>query len=124
MITLGSNIASLMAKRQLGEATHGLTLTFMRLFSGLGISHIGDTLDTDVSLYAQAIRNLNERVSALSIADNSFAQLSNIVTRIKELAEEAANGTLTCSLHDAEVQARQSSSRVGVRPVGRRYITN
>jgi flagellin len=53
---------------------------------------IADSLNADARVYGQAIRNVNDGVSALSIADGALGQLSNIVIRQKEFAEQAANG--------------------------------
>lgn len=101
-ITIGSNIASLTAQRQLGQASESLAKVSERLASGQRINRASDdaaglaiasTLNADGRILNQAIRNLNDGISAHSIADSAVSELSNIVTRLMELAEQSANGT-------------------------------
>lgn len=116
-ITLGSNIASLQAQRQLFKTEQNLSSVFERLSSGQRINRasddaaglaISESLNTDRRVFNQGIRNLNDGLSVLNIADSAVAELSGIVTRIQELAEQAANGSLSLSQRgslDAEAQA-------------------
>jgi len=57
--------------------------------AGLSIS---SKLGTDARVYTQAIRNANDTISALNIAEGGVSNASNIIGRLKELAEQAANG--------------------------------
>ncbi len=100
-ISLGQNINSLRGQRHLGQATGELRSVFERLSSGQRINKasddaaglaIADTLRTDARLYTQGIRNANDAISMHTIADAALAELSGIVTRIQELAEQSANG--------------------------------
>ncbi len=93
-ITLGSNIASLGVQRRLAEGTARLGRSFERLSSGLRINRasddaaglaISESLLTDTQVYGQAIRNGNDGISLLSIADAALADLSSIVVRMREL---------------------------------------
>lgn len=102
-ITLGSNIASARAVTRLDSVGKSLSQTFERLSSGLRINKasddaaglsIADSLNLDNRVFTQAIRNINDGVSYLSIADSALEQLSGITQRQLELAEQAANGTL------------------------------
>lgn len=101
-ITVASNIASLNAQRQLGKTSESLSATYERLSSGLRINRASDdaaglsialSLQTDARVYTQGIRNLNDGLSFLNIADGSLEQLNHITQRQLELAEQAANGT-------------------------------
>lgn len=100
-IGLRTNIAAVNAIRRLELAGRDLSSTFNRLSSGLRIVNpsddaaglsIGTSLKSDARVYAQGIRNVNDGVSVLNIAEGALGQLSNIVTRQRELAEQAANG--------------------------------
>lgn len=102
-ITINSNISSLGAQRRLELTTKELRSTFERLSSGLRITRAGDDaaglsvselLNVDSRVFGQAVRNLNDGVSALSIADSALNELSSIVIRIRELATQSANGVL------------------------------
>lgn len=116
-IRIGSNIASLTAQRRLGEADATLSKSFERLSSGQRINRasddaaglaIADDLKAKTRIYTQAIRNGNDGISLLNIADSAIEALAGIVTRIRELSEQAANGTYSNqqrSAIDAEAQA-------------------
>ena len=116
-ITLGSNIASLQVERRLAESTAGLSRSFERLSSGLRINRASDdaaglsissSLKADTRVYAQGMRNVNDGISLLAIADDALGSLSQILTREQELSEQASNGTLGGKQRlalDAEAQA-------------------
>jgi len=73
--------------------------------AGLAIS---TSLSTDRKVYDQGRKNLNDGISLLSIADGALEQLSNIVVRLSELAEQASNGALQLPQRkaiDSEAQA-------------------
>ena len=102
-ITINSNIASLNAQRRLANSTTGLRDAYSSLSSGLRINKASDdaaglaissSLSTDRRVYDQGKRNLSDGISLLSIADGALEQLSNIVVRLSELAEQASNGAL------------------------------
>ncbi len=101
-ITIGSNLASLRAQRSIADSTQRLGSVYERLSSGMRINRasddaaslaIADSLRADSRIYSQAIRNANDGLSMLSIADGAISELSKVVTRIVELAEQSANGT-------------------------------
>lgn len=90
-----------MAQRRLADASDAVGQSYARLSSGMRINSaaddaaglaIADSLRADGRIFAQGIRNLNDGISALNIAQGSLQQLSSIVTRQLELAEQAANG--------------------------------
>ncbi len=100
-IRIGSNIASLQAQRSLGKTSDSLDNVYTRLSSGMRINRASDdaaglavagSLNADIRIHSQAIRNLNDGISALSIADGALNNLSGIVIRLKELTFQAANG--------------------------------
>lgn len=101
-----SSIAALIAQRRLGESTSVLARSTERLASGLRINRAGDdaaglavasSLQAQARVFAQGYRNVNDAISALNIADGGLEQLSAITIRQKELAEQAANGSLSLS---------------------------
>lgn len=109
-LTLNSNILSLNAQRMLSSHTKDLNSSFARLSSGLRINKASDDaaglavsslLNTDRKVANQGIRNLNDGVSYLNIAESALNELTNIVTRIAEVAEQSANGTLGDSQREA-----------------------
>jgi flagellin len=102
-ITINTNIAALNAQRRLSGSTGELRKSFERLGSGLRIVRarddaaglaIADSLRADARIASVAIRNANDGISLISIADGALDQMSSVLTRMAELAEQSANGTL------------------------------
>src|SRR5690606_7658731 len=92
---------SLKVQRQLSSTTSALDKVYARLSSGVRINRasddaaglaIADALRTDVRLYSQALRNINDGISLLAIASGALSEMSGLITRIRELAEQSANG--------------------------------
>lgn len=109
-ITIGSNIASLNAQRQLGKSTDKLSSIYERLSSGQRINKasddaaglaISDSLKADTRVFTVAIRNVNDGLSLLNVAQGALTQLSTIATRQLELAEQSANGTYSLTQRKA-----------------------
>ena len=80
-ITIGSNINSLFALRQLESQSRELSTTFERLSSGLRINSASDDpaglalsslLSTDARVARQGIRNVNDVVSVLNVAESAI----------------------------------------------------
>jgi flagellin len=103
-ITIGSNIVSLQAQRRLDITGSRLSNSFNRLTSGYRINRgsddsaglaIAETLKADSRIAQQAIRNTNDGISTIAIADGALGEVANILSRLAELASQAANGTLS-----------------------------
>jgi flagellin len=65
---------------------------------------IADALAAAVDVLGQASRNVADVSSAVEIADGGLEQISNISSRLKELATQSSNGTLS----DTQRSALQS----------------
>ena len=109
-ITLGSNIASLQAQRRLATATDKLGRTYERLSSGQRINRasddaaglaIADSLKANQRIATVAIRNANDGISTIGIADSALGEIGNVLTRLAELAEQSANGVFSTSQRSA-----------------------
>lgn len=116
-ISLGSNISSLAAQRQLGKSSEALNSSAERLSSGLRINRASDdaaglaisaSLNTSSRVFAQGLRNINDGLSLYSIAEGAAQELSGILIRIKELAEQSANGTYSSTQRTALNSEAQS----------------
>ncbi len=101
MVTVASNISSLNAQGKLAETTGKLSSIFERLSSGQRINRaiddpaglaIASGLNLDRLIFSRGVRNLNDGLSSLSIAESAIDSLGQIVNRLQELAEQAANG--------------------------------
>src|SRR3982751_6540968 len=100
-LTLGSNISSLKAQRILGNTSDALSKTYERLSSGQRINHasddaaglaIADSLKANARVAAVAVRNANDGISTISIADAALGEVGNVLARLAELAEQSVNG--------------------------------
>lgn len=109
-VSLGKNLLSLTAQRRLANTTSVVQSSLERLSSGLRINHASDDsaglavssrLGADTRIYTQAIRNVNDSISVLNIADGTLGDSSNIIARLKELAEQSANGVYSLTQRKA-----------------------
>ena len=103
-ITLGSNIASLQAQRRLGNATQALGSTYEKLSSGQRINKasddaaglaIADSLRASQRVASVAIRNANDGISTIAIADSALGEIGNVLSRLAELSQQSANGVFS-----------------------------
>ncbi|HMO18142.1 MAG TPA: flagellin [Oligoflexia bacterium] len=103
-IRINSNILSLNAQRRLGESSSQLQSSFNRLSSGMRITKasddaaglaISETLKTDSRLSGQALRNVNDGISMISIINSALDAQKGILYRMAELAEQSANGVMS-----------------------------
>ena len=101
---VNSNVASLNAQRNVGQANRSLGRSFERLSSGLRINTakddaaglgISDRMTAQVRGLNQAIRNTNDAISLSQTAEGGLARSTSIVQRIRELSVQAANDTNT-----------------------------
>ena len=102
-LTVNTNVASLNAQRRLSNSTSDLRATFEKLSSGLRIVKasddaaglaVADSLRADQRIASVAIRNANDGISMIAIADGALNEIGNVLTRMSELAEQSSNGTL------------------------------
>jgi len=115
-IGLGTHITSSII-RNLHSSSSRLSSVYERLSSGQRINKASDDaaglavasgLNFKRAVFNKALENLNTGISALSIANQGLDSLSIIVMRQQELAEQAANGTLSSTQRaalDLEAQA-------------------
>ncbi len=109
-LTLGNNIASLKAQRRLGLSSDRLNNVFERLSSGQRINKasddaaglaIADSLRADQRVAGVAIRNANDGISTIAIADSALGEIGNVLSRLAELAEQSANGVYSTQQRSA-----------------------
>jgi flagellin len=102
-ISVLTNVASLNAQRNLASTQASLAASVGRLSSGMRINSAGDdaaglgiseNLQSNIRSLAQAQRNANDGVSLTQVAEGSMNDMQGIVTRMRELAVQSANGTL------------------------------
>ena len=107
MLTLLTNVASLEAQKNVNNTQNQLQSSVQRLSSGLRISRASDDaaglavssrLTAQLGGLQQAQRNANDAVSMIQTAEAGLADITTLLTRMRELAVQSANGgTLTNS---------------------------
>jgi flagellin len=101
-----TNPSSLTVQRQLQFSTRRLDGNFRRLASGLRISSAADDaaglamserLRAEVRSLDQARRNAGDGVSLVQTAEGALGEVGSILTRLREIAVQANNGTMSTS---------------------------
>ena len=119
-LRVNTNIASLTAQRNLGSVSGRLSGNFSRLSSGLRIATaaddaaglaISEKLRSQIRSFGVNARNAQDGISLVQTAEGALNEVSNQLGRLRELAVQASNGTLTDTDRDtldAEYQALKS----------------
>ena len=103
-LVVNTNIASLTAQRSLNNSTTALGETFKRLSSGLRVNvsaddsaglSISDRMNSTIRGLNQAVRNSNDTISLIQIAEGAMTETTNALQRMRELSVQAANDTYT-----------------------------
>jgi flagellin len=98
-----NNLASVDAQRNLFFSNLGLNKTLGRLSSGRRIVESGDdaaglaiaaSLKADHTALMQAVRNANDGIAIIQIADGALSKLTDMLTRAVTLAEQSASDTV------------------------------
>jgi flagellin len=101
---LNTNIASMIARRNLGTAQTRLSESVERLSSGTLINRAKDdaagmavaaVVDTQVKVASTAHRNINDAISMVQTAEGALQEATSTLTRIKELATQGANDSMS-----------------------------
>jgi len=99
-LRIQNNIAAMNAHRQLSIADAGLGRSLERLSSGFRINRAADDaaglsvsqeFRADIASYKVASRNVSEGNALLQTAEGAMDQVGNMLTRLKELATQAAS---------------------------------
>ena len=109
-LNINTNIAALKARQQLNKNSGLLQKSLERLSTGLRLNWaaddaaglaIADGLRATAKGLAQAIRNANEGISLIKVADGALIEYGNILATIKEKVTQAANATQTAETRKA-----------------------
>jgi flagellin len=121
-LSINTNMASLNATSKLAKATNSLGKTFERLSTGLRVNGAKDDaagLAISTRMTAQirgmnmAVRNSNDAVSLVQVAEGALDETTNALQRMRELAVQAANGTMSSSDRlSLELEVKQLRSEV------------
>ncbi len=102
-LVINTNLASLNAQRNLNSTMGSLQTSLQRLSSGLRINSAKDDaagmysvqrMTADIRGLNQAVRNAADGISLGQTAEGAMGEIANNLQRIRELAVQAANGTV------------------------------
>jgi flagellin len=119
-LRINTNISALTAQRNLNEVSTRLQGNYSRLSSGLRIARaaddaaglgISERMRAQIRGFEVAERNTLDGVSLVQTAEGALNEVNNILTRMRELAVQSANGTMSTTDRatiDTEFQALSS----------------
>jgi len=116
-LRIQNNISSLNTHRNLQIADRGLAKSLERLSSGFRINQASDDaaglavsmrFRAQIRSLQQASRNTSEASSMLQVAEGAADQITNILTRMKELATQAASSN-TSNTDRANIDSEMTS---------------
>ncbi len=105
-LVIQTNVGSLEAQRNLYKSQNALQTTFNKLSSGFRINTakddaaglaISESLKSQVKSLTVNERNAGDAISMAQTAEGALGEISNIILRMRELAAQAANGSLQSS---------------------------
>jgi flagellin len=103
---INTNLASLFAQNSLSNAQNNLAQSVQRLSSGLRINSakddaaglsISQNMQSQINGTNQSIRNLSDATNLLQTADSSLATVQDMILRLKQLATQGYDGSLSTS---------------------------
>jgi len=101
-MVINTNVPSLTAQRYLTSSRADMEQAMERLSSGKRINSamddaagltISHSLDSKIASLGQAVRNANDGIALVNLAEGAMDEISSMLTRMKELATQAINGT-------------------------------
>ncbi|HTH29193.1 MAG TPA: flagellin [Sphingobium sp.] len=104
MTVIGTNVSAIRAQNASNKANMGLATAMERLSTGKRINSAKDDaaglaiatkMTSEIRGLTAASRNANDGLSLTQTAEAAMGEVGNIVQRIRELAVQGANGTLS-----------------------------
>ncbi|WP_312966253.1 flagellin [Stutzerimonas kunmingensis] len=101
-LTVNTNIPSLNTQRNINNTSNALNTSMQRLSTGSRINsakddaaglQISNRLSNQINGLNQATRNANDGISLAQTAEGALQQSTNILSRIRDLAIQSANGS-------------------------------
>src|SRR5690349_9936884 len=102
-LRITTNMAAINSARQMTISQRELQKSFAQLSSGSRITKssddaaglsISETLKSTIRGYQQAQRNANDGMSMVQVAEGGLGEISNILTRMRELGVQASSDTV------------------------------
>ncbi len=117
-LTINTNISSLIAQRNLNNATNALNTSIERMTTGYKVNHASDNAadyaisklwTTQLSSLDVAADNASMGIDMLTTTEETYTLLTDHLQRVRDLTEQASNGTYGGQSLDAikaEITAR------------------
>lgn len=102
-LRVSTNISSIAAQRSMAGSQREIQKSFSQLSSGSRITKssddaaglsISENLKSTIRGYTQAQRNANDGISMVQVSEGGLGEISNILTRMRELAVQASSDTV------------------------------
>ena len=128
MLSINTNLSSLIAQRSMGQATNILNQSIERMTTGYKINHAKDNaanysiatnMSTQISAYMVAEDNALQGLDMLNTASESVSLIEDKLMRLRALAEQSANGTYG----EQSKQAINAEANALVDEINRLYST-
>ena len=106
MPAINTNVAALFAQQSLKVNERNQTNAIRQLSTGSRVNTaaddaagmaIGQSMKAQVNGLNQAVRNLNDGVNMMQTAEGALGETTNMLQRMRELAVQSGNGTLSTS---------------------------
>lgn len=103
-LSINTNIPSITAQRNLSQANRSMQTSIQRLSSGMRINSASDDaaglavsegLRAQLRGFQQSVKNANDGVAILQTAESAHQQISDSLSRMRELAVQSASDGLT-----------------------------
>ena len=117
-LTINTNISSIVAQRNLSNATGSLNKAIERMTTGYKINHAGDNAagysiarnwETQLGSLDVAADNAATGADMMSTLEDTYSLISTHIQRVRDLTEQAANGTYgvdSLTAIQSEIKAR------------------
>lgn len=109
-ISINTNLSAARTQRVLGSTSDGLNRVFEKLSSGQRINRASDdaagmaiasSLKNNRRISSVAMRNAQDGISAITVADGAAASITDMLSRLAELATQGANGSYSATQRSA-----------------------
>lgn len=102
-LRIATNVQALNAQKNLYGLSNDISTTMARLSSGYRINRsaddaaglaISENLKAQIRGFKQANRNANDGISLVQVAEGGLSEITNMLTRLRELAIQTASDTI------------------------------
>ncbi len=130
--SINSLSVAVFARREFADSQSAISGAVERLSSGLRINRaaddaaglgISEEIKTQIKGLNQGARNANDLISMVQTADSSVSQVTDMLRRMRELATQARNGSLSLDQKKA-ISAEISELRAGINQVAEQTVFN